>query len=149
MPAPPEPPSPVEAAKTPEKPRQEPAAETPAPAKAHGNGNGNEKKAQAPAAESGADSNGGRAVLLEINESENAIEDAHVLREVIQVLLEYPGKDRVNLRIHTQGKWVLMECPVVSVEYCPELKERLQPLLGEDSVSLQDAAIRETEDVPF
>ena len=149
VPAPPEPPSPVEAAKTPEKPRQEPAAETPAPAKAHGNGNGNEKKAQAPAAESGADSNGGRAVLLEINESENAIEDAHVLREVIQVLLEYPGKDRVNLRIHTQGKWVLMECPVVSVEYCPELKERLQPLLGEDSVSLQDAAIRETEDVPF
>ena len=147
----PAPPSPVEAAKTPEKPRQEPAAETPAPAKAHrnGNGNGNEKKAQAPAAESGADSNGGRAVLLEINESENAIEDAHVLREVIQVLLEYPGKDRVNLRIHTQGKWVLMECPVVSVEYCPELKERLQPLLGEDSVSLQDAAIRETEDVPF
>ncbi len=149
VPAPPEPPSPVEAAKTPEKPRQEPAAETPAPAKAHGNGNGNEKKAQDPAAESGADSNGGRAVLLEINESENAIEDAHVLREVIQVLLEYPGKDRVNLRIHTQGKWVLMECPVVSVEYCPELKERLQPLLGEDSVSLQDAAIRETEDVPF
>ena len=156
-PAPPQPPSPVEAAKTPERPpSQEPVAETRetrAPAKDHrngsGSGNGNGQKAHAPAAESRADNNGGRAVLLEINESENAIEDAHVLREVIQVLLEYPGKDRVNLRIHTPGKWVLMECPVVSVEYCPELKERLQPLLGEDSVSLQDAAIRETEDVPF
>ena len=154
-PEPPQPPSPVEAAKTPEKPLEEPAAETRAPAKAHRNGNGsgnrngNGQKAHAPAAEIRADNNGGRAVLLEINESENAIEDAHVLREVIQVLLEYPGKDRVNLRIHTPGKWVLMECPVVSVEYCPELKERLQPLLGEDSVSLQDAAIRETEDVPF
>ncbi len=79
---------------------------------------------------------GTRSVVLQIRESDNPIDDAHSLREVIQVLLEYPGKDRVHLEIYTAGKRVLMELPVVSAGYCPELAERLQLLLGPDTVSL-------------
>ena len=104
-----------------------------------GKGNGVDTPAKVAETSSGYEDNGGisRAVLLEIRESDNPIEDAHLLREVIQVLLEYPGKDRVNLRIHTQGKRVLMECPVVSVGHCPEMQQRLETLLGADTVSLQ------------
>jgi DNA polymerase III alpha subunit len=90
-----------------------------------------------------------RAVVLAIQESSNALEDAHLLREVIQVLLEYPGKDRVNLQIHTKGKRVLMELPVVSTGYCDELKGRLEGVLGEDTVALQGGEGPDFEDVPF
>jgi DNA polymerase III subunit alpha len=78
-----------------------------------------------------------RAVVLTIRESEDAMEDAHLLREVVQVLLEYPGKDRVNLQIRTGGKRVLMELPVVSTGYCQEMKDRLERVLGEETVMLQ------------
>ena len=44
-------------------------------------GNGNSRAGQS------------RIVSLAISESADAVEDAHLLREVIQVLLEYPGKD--------------------------------------------------------
>jgi DNA polymerase-3 subunit alpha len=90
-----------------------------------------------------------RAVVLDIQESNNALEDAHLLREVIQVLLEYPGKDRVNLQIHTKGRRVLMELPVVSTGYCDELKGRLESVLGEDTVALQGGEGPDFEDVPF
>jgi hypothetical protein len=55
------------------------------------------------------------------------------------VLLEYPGKDRVNLEIYTNRKRVLMELPVVSTGYCEELKERLEELLGQNAVALQQS----------
>ena len=90
-----------------------------------------------------------RAVVLDIQESNNALEDAHLLREVIQVLLEYPGKDRVNLQIRTKGKRVLMELPVVSTGYCAELKGRLESVLGEDTVALQGGEGPDIDDVPF
>jgi DNA polymerase-3 subunit alpha len=90
-----------------------------------------------------------RAIVLNIRESDDALEDAHLLREVVQVLLEYPGKDRVNLQIHTNGKRVLMELPVVSTGYCEELKGRLEQVLGQETVVLQGGGGPNAEDAPF
>ena len=59
-----------------------------------------------------------------------------LLREVIGVILEYPGRDKVNLEIRTAGKRVLMELPVVSTGYCDPLRERLEDLLGPDTVAV-------------
>ena len=81
-----------------------------------------------------------RIVSLAISESADALKDAYLLKEVIQVLLEYPGKDRVNLQIQTGGKRVLMELPVVSTGYSEELKVRLERLLGSETVELLPAA---------
>ena len=47
-----------------------------------------------------------------VKESNNATEDAHLLREVIGVLLEYSGHDRVNLDINTGTGRVIMDLPV-------------------------------------
>ncbi len=60
-----------------------------------------------------------------------------MLREVIGVLLEYPGKDRVNLRIHTGGRNVIMELPVVTTGCCESLKGRLEALLGPQAVTVK------------
>ena len=83
-----------------------------------------------------AGSNGGsyRTLSLAVTESDNAVNDAHMLREVIGVLLEYSGQDRVNLDIHTPTGRVIMDLPPVSTGYCDELGERLSGLLGAGSV---------------
>ncbi len=80
----------------------------------------------------------GRTVSLGVTESDDPAGDAILLRDVIGVLLEFPGKDQVNLEIRTAGRKVLMHLPVVSTGYCPDLKDRLEALLGSGMVRYDD-----------
>ncbi len=77
-----------------------------------------------------------KVVRLAVTESEDPSHDAHLLREVIGVLLEYPGRDRVNLDIRTSERLVRMDLPVVSTGYCQGLHSRLEELLGADTVAV-------------
>ena len=77
------------------------------------------------------------SVVICVKESEDAGEDAHRLREAVRTLLEYPGSDRVQLEISTAGKRVLMDLPVVSTGYTPELHQRLEEMLGAGSVQVE------------
>ena len=79
-----------------------------------------------------------RTVYLGVTETADAASDAQLLREVIGVILDFPGKDKVNLAISTGGRKVVMELPVVSTGYCPDLKQRLEELLGTDTVALSE-----------
>ena len=105
------------------------------PEYANGNGSGRgsagEGQRPAPVYESS-----NRLVQLAVTESDDPQHDAMLLREVIGVILEYPGRDKVNLEIRTAGKRVLMELPVVSTGYCEPLRERLEDLLGPDTVAV-------------
>ena len=107
---------------------------------AHSNGARQARVPKPRTAESAA-ANGGRfrTVFVGVTESEDPTGDAHLLREVVRVLLEYPGKDRVNLNINTGGRRVLMELPVVNTSYCDSLRERLEALLGPEAVAFQDS----------
>ena len=100
-------------------------------APANGNGNGH---SQAVAAAESYGSN--RLVRLVVTEDEHRRHDANTLREVIGVMLEYPGRDRVNLEIRTEGRRVLMEMPVVSTGYCEDLRLRVEDILGPDTISV-------------
>ena len=100
---------------------------------AHGDVNGSVGESQRPAP---AYESSNRMVQLAVTESEDPQHDAMLLREVIGVILEYPGRDKVNLEIRTAGKRVLMELPVVSTGYCDPLRERLEDLLGPDTVAV-------------
>ena len=77
-----------------------------------------------------------KVVRLAVTESEDPNHDAHLLREVIGVLLEYPGRDRVNLDIRTGERLVRMDLPVVSTGYCDGLHSRLEEILGSDTVTV-------------
>ena len=79
-----------------------------------------------------------RVVTLGVTETDDAAGDAQLLREVIGILLEYPGKDRINLGIHTGSRKVVMELPVVSIGFCDGLRQRLEALLGPDAVELNN-----------
>ncbi|MDE2844085.1 MAG: DNA polymerase III subunit alpha, partial [Chloroflexota bacterium] len=120
----------------------------------NGNGNGNGRGgSNGPGSGAGATATASmtnaRTVYLGISESDDPIEDAHLLREVISMLLEYPGKDRVNLEIYTEGRRVVMDLPVVSTGYCDEMRQRLESLLGANSVLLQGSDGPDVDDVPF
>ena len=115
--------------------------------RANGNGNGNGGRNEGettvvtlPAA---------RTVFVGITESDDPVEDAHLLREVIALLLEYPGKDRVNLEVYTEGRRVVLDLPVVSTGYCDEMRERLEGLLGANSVALYGAGEAGADIPPF
>jgi DNA polymerase-3 subunit alpha len=122
-----------------------------APRRNGGNGNGNGSYRHQPNGSYRTRSNGNggetttivmppaRTVFVGVTESDDPVEDAHLLREVIALLLEYPGKDRVNLEIYTEGRRVVLDLPVVSTGYCDEMRERLETLLGANSVTLHGA----------
>ena len=87
-----------------------------------------------------------RVVSLGVSESDDAAGDSQLLREVIGVLLEHPGTDRVNLEIRTAGRKILMDLPVVSTGYCEGLHQRLESLLGPNAVRLANGPTSTTKD---
>ena len=111
--------------------------EAPAPIEADNNRAAPSGNGSRVADQSNPDPEGGRVVTLGVTETSDSQSDAHLLREVVGVLLEYPGRDRINLKIHTGGHRVIMELPMVNTEFCPELHQRLESLLGSDSVQLR------------
>ena len=104
---------------------------------ANGNGNGNGQGANGEADVHGAAVSpaSNRLVRLIVTEDDDK-HDANTLREVIGVMLEYPGRDRVNLEIRTSGLRVLLDMPVVSTGYCDDLRERVEDILGPDTVAV-------------
>ncbi len=104
------------------------------------NGNGR-RVSEGPGNGMAASESGGRTVSIDVMETEDASADAHLLREVVGVLLEYPGSDKIRLQIHTGGHRVVMDLPTVSTGYCTTLQERLETLLGHNKAEiLQDRA---------
>ena len=74
-------------------------------------------------------------VSLRLLESPQPQEDEERLREALKLLLEFPGKDTVELEVVTGDKLKRVEMPTTyNTSYCPELEERLTELLGRDSV---------------
>ena len=84
-------------------------------------------------------------VVLRTTESEDQPRDAGSLRDAILVLLRNPGMEPVYLEIQTPDGPVMMEMPVISIQYSPELTGELQQILGPDTVSLEGGETRESE----
>ena len=81
------------------------------------------------------------SLLISLVESEDTEEDTHLLREAVRTVLEYPGSDRVRVDIFTGKKEVLMDLPLITTAYCSELHHRLEELLGEGSVHVENWGI--------
>ncbi|PKB79332.1 MAG: hypothetical protein BZY88_13925 [SAR202 cluster bacterium Io17-Chloro-G9] len=114
------------------------------------NGNGNGKQTSpAPPVASPAVNAGSRTVSIGVTETQDPLADAHLLREVVGVLLEYQGTDKIKLQISTGGHRVVMDLPTVSTGYCPLLQERLEELLGHETVTVQEQQPQDIDDAAF
>jgi hypothetical protein len=79
-------------------------------------------------------------VVIRLVESGQAGQDAQLLQDVLRACLEFPGGDRVQLEIRTNGKRVLMDVPIVTTSYGPELHQRLDLMLGPGRVAVAEGA---------
>ena len=136
---PPEPPAPT----APEPPESPDAETAPVPAApAAGNGARADQAAAAPA---GVNGQGGtpprRKLLVNLTETGQPQEDTHLLRTVMEALLDYPGTDGVDLLIWSEGKRWRLEMPIVTTGYCDDLAARLEEILGLDAVTIEETPI--------
>ncbi len=116
-----------------------PQSELGAPATKHAPEQSNGWTAPAPAnrMEPPAGHNQGQArtIVLKLEESDNEEVDKDLLKDVLEAMLEYPGRDRVHLEILTQGRRVRMDM-AISIGLCVELEYKLGAMLGQDRVSV-------------
>ena len=75
-----------------------------------------------------------KKIRLVLRETADPAADQGRLRDALQMLLEYPGSDRVLLELHGMGPGVsTLEAPMTA-SACPEMQEALTQLLGPESV---------------
>ncbi len=77
-----------------------------------------------------------QTVLISMIDTGNADEDTYLLRSAMQLLLEFPGDDTVQLEVPNNGQRVRLEMPLVNTRFCDELEEKLVSLLGPDRARL-------------
>ena len=80
-----------------------------------------------------------RTLQLTMEESANQEQDASLLQNTVEAMLEFPGEDRVLLNILSNSKQVRIDMPF-TVKFCPELQQRLEELLGTESINVEPAA---------
>lgn len=82
----------------------------------------------------------GRTVTVSMEETNDPKEDVAKLREVLGVLLDHQGTDRVNLHIATGRSRVTMDMPVLSTRYGDDLVEAMEAVLGPGCLALAQEA---------
>jgi DNA polymerase-3 subunit alpha len=79
-----------------------------------------------------------RRLIISLAQTGDEDGDITSLRRLIEVLNVFPGDDEVNLSIINQEQVVHLNLPNVRSRYCPELRQRLVELVGEDGVRLEE-----------
>mgnify|MGYP001196088054 CR=1 FL=1 len=75
-------------------------------------------------------------VVIKLTDTGDASEDAFVLKSALQLLLEYPGSDRVLVEIESEGRKVRLEMPLIKTKFCQEMETRMAEIIGSGKVSL-------------
>ena len=74
-----------------------------------------------------------------MEESANQEQDASLLQNTVEAMLSFPGKTGLLLNILSNSKQVRIDMPF-AVKFCPELQQRLEELLGPESINVEPAA---------
>jgi len=77
-----------------------------------------------------------RRLIISITQTDDEAGDLTRLRELVDTLRRFPGKDEAWLSVTNEEKVNTLKLSNLAVSYCPELIERLAGLVGEDSMKL-------------
>jgi len=80
-------------------------------------------------------------LTINIKQTEEIEKDVERLRQVIDILKNYPGQDAVSLAINTGEEIANLEIPKTTISYCPELATELSRVLGEGNLRLEQQLI--------
>ena len=80
-----------------------------------------------------------RRLRINIPTSEDADADIARLRQIFDVLRQFPGEDEVHLVIVSSEGVTKLEVPHLGISYCPELRRQLVELISEKDVILEES----------
>jgi len=80
-------------------------------------------------------------LTISIKQTEEVEKDIERLRQVIDILKNYPGQDTVSLAVDTGEEMTTLEIPKTTISYCPELATELSRILGEGNLRLEQQLI--------
>jgi DNA polymerase-3 subunit alpha len=75
-------------------------------------------------------------LTIQLHQTPDEAGDVARLDKIVGILKDYPGRDEVCLNILNGGDAVPLRLTNISIGYCPELRQRLAELTGEDSLSV-------------
>ena len=76
------------------------------------------------------------SLVIRMFESDNSNSDINLLQQVYTTLYRHPGNDTVSLEITSQGIPVVLDLYGTRVNYCQDLVEEINGLLGEGMLQL-------------
>jgi len=78
-----------------------------------------------------------RRLVISIAQTSDEASDTASLQKLIDTLKEFPGQDKVSLRITNEAKVSTLKLSNLTITYCPELHKRLVELVGEGGIELE------------
>ena len=78
-------------------------------------------------------------LIIDISQTTDEEGDIARLNKIIAALKAFPGLDEVKLNVVNGGEAILLRLPNIKSGYCPELKQRLVELVGEDRFRVENA----------
>jgi DNA polymerase-3 subunit alpha len=81
-----------------------------------------------------------RRLIIHIPQTADADGDIARLNKIIIILKTYSGRDEVRLNILNGGEAIPLKLPNIYTDYCPELRQQLIELTGEDGLSVETIA---------
>jgi DNA polymerase-3 subunit alpha len=81
-----------------------------------------------------------RLLTIHIKQTDDAEGDISRLNKIIATLRTYNGHDEVHLNILNGGAAIPLRLPSIYTGYCPELRQQLIELIGEDGLNVEAIA---------
>ncbi|MFH1639267.1 MAG: DNA polymerase III subunit alpha [Chloroflexota bacterium] len=76
-------------------------------------------------------------LILSLSQTNDEAGDIDKLHRTIDVLRNFPGEDKVNLRIINGEKIINLNLTGITIALCPELEEQLVTLIGKDGLRVE------------
>ena len=77
-------------------------------------------------------------LIINIHQTDDKDGDITRFEKIVAALKNYPGRDEVRLNVVNNGASIPLKLPNIQTGYCPELKQRLAELLGEDGLKVEE-----------
>jgi len=81
---------------------------------------------------------GQHCLIINLNQTDNADKDVERLHKIKTALLNYPGQCKVFLTVTSEDETTKLEMPEITINYCPELTNELNNILGEGNLKFAD-----------
>jgi DNA polymerase-3 subunit alpha len=78
-----------------------------------------------------------RRLMISLTQSQDKDGDVTLLRELVDILKDFPGKDEVSLKVTNGSKVTHLKLVSLTVSYGAQLHERLAGLVGEEGLRVE------------